>query len=92
MEWLIPVAITFVIGVLVGALVKQGLKLLIGLIALIGVLSAAGYVGVPGVKEIFDRGMEQFPKLFGEAQTWFNMLPFGSISFLLGLALGFWKG
>ena len=86
--WLIPVALPFIIGLLVGAIVKKGFKLLIVVVALIIVLVATGVLSLT-FTSLFDDAMKFLPKLYDVGHGWLNVLPYSSVAFLIGLALGF---
>jgi uncharacterized membrane protein (Fun14 family) len=86
--WLIPVALPFIIGLLVGAIVKKGFKLLIAVVALIIVLVVTGVLSLT-FTGLFDEAMKFLPKLYDVGHGWLNALPYSSVAFLIGLALGF---
>jgi uncharacterized membrane protein (Fun14 family) len=86
--WLIPIVMPFIIGLLVGAIIRKGLKLLIIVVALIIVLVATGVLSVT-FTGLFDEAMKFLPKLYDVGSGWLNVLPYSSITFLIGLALGF---
>jgi uncharacterized membrane protein (Fun14 family) len=85
--WLIPVVLPFIIGLLVGVIVKKGFKLLIVVVALIIVLVATGILAVT-FTGLFDQAMKFLPKLYDTGHGWLNVLPYSSVAFLIGLALG----
>jgi len=86
--WLIPVVLPFIVGLLVGAIVKKGFKLLIAVVALIIVLVATGILSLT-FTGLFDEVMKFLPKLYDVGIGWLNVLPYSSVAFLIGLALGF---
>jgi uncharacterized membrane protein (Fun14 family) len=86
--WLIPVVLPFIIGLLVGVVVKKGLKLLIAVAALLIVLVATGVLSV-SFSGLYDQAMKFLPKLYNAGHGWLNVLPYSSVAFLVGLALGF---
>ena len=86
--WLIPVVLPFIIGLLVGVVIRKGLKLLIAVIVLIIVLVATGVLSLT-FAGLFDEAMKFLPKLYDIGSGWLNVLPYSSIAFLIGLALGF---
>jgi len=85
--WLIPVVLPFIIGSLVGVVVKKGLKLLIAVAALLIVLVATGVLSV-SFSGLYDQAMKFLPELYNAGHGWLNVLPYSSIAFLVGLALG----
>jgi len=86
--WLIPVVLPFIIGLLVGAIVKKGFKLLIAVVALIIVLVATGILSLT-FTGLFDEAMKFLPKLYDAGAGWLNILPYSTITFVIGLVLGF---
>jgi len=89
-SWLVPIVVPFVIGLLVGAAVKHALKLIFILIALVAVLVFTGVISL-SFSDLWTRALNSLPQLFG-AGTALNLLPYTSISFLVGLAIGLLKG
>lgn len=87
--WIIPVVLPFVIGLLVGAVIKKALKLIILVVVLIVVLVATGILSVT-FGDLFSQAMKILPKLYDLGLGWLNVLPYSSVSFLAGLALGLW--
>jgi uncharacterized membrane protein (Fun14 family) len=86
--WLIPVVMPFIIGLLLGIVVKKGLKLLIAIVALVIVLIATGVLSLT-FTGLFDDAMKFLPMLYDVGSGWLNVLPYSSVAFLIGLALGF---
>jgi uncharacterized membrane protein (Fun14 family) len=86
--WIVPVVLPFIIGLLVGVIVKKGLKLLIAVAALIVVLIATGILGLT-FSDVFDQAMQFLPKLYDVGRGWLEVLPYTSIAFVIGAVLGF---
>jgi uncharacterized membrane protein (Fun14 family) len=89
--WLVPILIPLVIGLLAGVIIRKTLKLVISVAALIIILVATGYISFT-FSDIFDRAMDTLPSIFENGQSALNILPYSSTAFLIGLALGLWKG
>ncbi len=89
--WIVPFVLPFVIGIILGAIIRRAARLILLVVALIIVLSAAGYVSV-SMKEIYNRALEILPRLIDTGEGFKDALPYTSTAFLLGLALGLWKG
>lgn len=89
--WIVPIVAAFIIGLLVGAIIKKVFNLMVLLVALIIVLVATGALSL-SFHDLFDKAMEILPKLYDAGSGWINVLPYTSVSFLLGLAIGLWKG
>lgn len=87
--WLFPIIMPFIIGLLVGTIVKRTVKLVIAIAALIIVLVATGAISLT-FQDIFDKAMDFLPKLTGGGLI--GALPWSSVAFLVGLALGLWRG
>ena len=85
--WLIPVVLPFIIGLLVGAVIKRALKLLILVVVLVIVLVATGILSLT-FSGLFAEAMKFLPKLYDLGHGWLNVLPYSSIAFLIGIALG----
>ncbi|MEM3402115.1 MAG: hypothetical protein QXT22_01370 [Candidatus Hadarchaeales archaeon] len=89
--WLLPIAVPFIIGLLVGAVVKKAVKLLIAVVALVVVLIATGAISLR-FQDIYSKAMEFLPKIYESGSAVVNVLPYSSAAFLIGLAIGLWKG
>jgi uncharacterized membrane protein (Fun14 family) len=85
--WIVPVVLPFIIGLLVGAVIKRALKLLVLVVALVIVLVATGILSVT-FSGFFAEIMKVLPMLYGLGHSWLNILPYSSVAFLIGLALG----
>jgi uncharacterized membrane protein (Fun14 family) len=87
--WLVPVVLPFIVGLLVGAVIKKALKLLILVVALVIILVATGIISVT-FSGLFSEAMKFLPELYNAGHGWLNVLPYSSVAFLIGLALGLW--
>ena len=90
--FLVAAILPLVLGFIVGMIVKRVLKLGIAIAALIIILIVLGIV-TPGqilnpLLSLFKSGSS----LSSEAQRLAGYLPYSSVTFLIGLALGFLKG
>ncbi|MCJ7767808.1 hypothetical protein MUP79_05420 [Candidatus Bathyarchaeota archaeon] len=85
--WLVPVVLPLIIGLLVGAIIKKGLKLLVVVAALIIVLVATGILSLT-ISGLYAAAMQFLPRLYDLGHGWLNVLPYSSVAFLVGLALG----
>jgi len=86
--WLVPIILPFIIGLLVGAVIKKGLKFLVLIVALVIVLVVTGILSVT-FSGLYAQAMQFLPKLYDVGHGWLNVLPYSSITFLIGLVLGF---
>ncbi len=89
--WLVPVVIPLVIGLLVGAIIRRTLKLVMTVGALVIVLVALGFISLT-FQDIYDSAMEVLPSVINTGQGVLDALPYSSTAFLIGVALGLWKG
>jgi len=89
--WIVPIAVPFIIGLLVGAAIKRALKLIMIIVALVIVLVATGALSL-AFSDIYDKAMEFLPTLVDLGGGLKDVLPYSSVSFLIGLALGLWRG
>lgn len=89
--WIVPVVIPFIIGLLVGFIVKRTVKWIFCVVALVLVLAATGYVSFT-FQDIYDNAMKFLPKIIETGTGLKDVLPYSSATFLIGLALGLWKG
>jgi len=87
LAWIVPLVIPFIIGLLVGFIVRRTTKLVFCVVALGIVLVVTGYVSF-AFPDIYGKAMEFLPIII----EGLNILPYSSAMFLIGLALGLWKG
>ena len=90
--WIIPLAVPFLIGLISGVIVKRALKLILAIIVLIIILAVIGYVQFPSTEAFLKDALTYLPQIQQKAGPLINILPYTSASFLIGLALGLWKG
>ncbi len=86
--WIIPIVLPLIIGLLVGAIIKKGFKLLMLVVVLVIVLIATGALSLT-FSDVFTEAMKFLPKLYDVGEGWLNVLPYSTITFLIGLVLGF---
>jgi len=82
----------FIIGVLVGALVKRILSVGLLLIALIIVMAALGYLSPQQVTAFLQQLGYAANQALAYAAKIKEVVPYSSLAFLIGLAIGLWKG
>ena len=90
LAWLVPTILPLVIGLLVGAIIKRTLKLVFAVVALVIVLVAFGAISIT-FSDVFSRSLDILPNLINTGRSVFDVLPYSSVSFLIGLAIGLWK-
>lgn len=89
--WIVPVWMPFLIGLLVGVVVKKTIKLLFAIGALLILLVLTGYLSLT-YQDVFDQAMKFLPKIIPAGSGFFEILPYSTSTFLIGLAVGLWKG
>jgi hypothetical protein len=70
-------------------------KLGLAIISLVGLLVATGYINLTlsdSNKTTIYRAFSQAPAIASQASSLANILPITSAAFLIGLAIGIWKG
>jgi uncharacterized membrane protein (Fun14 family) len=83
------------IGFLVGVVLKKTVKLGLAILSLVGLLVATGYINLQlsdSSKTTIYRVVSQVPTAASQASAVATILPITSAAFLVGLALGIWKG
>ncbi len=85
----------FIIGLLLGVIVKRVLKLALALVALVVMLVVTGYLNfalsVPTAVTIY-RVFSMAPQAVSVGAELGGLLPISSAAFLIGAAIGLWKG
>jgi uncharacterized membrane protein (Fun14 family) len=86
---------TFIIGILLGVIVKRAIKLALAIVSLVVLLAVTGYLNLawstPSAKTIyyvFNGAQPVASQAIGLA----SLLPISSATFLIGAAIGLWKG
>ncbi len=86
---------TFIIGVLLGVIIKRTLKLALAVVALGVLLATTGFLNFalsePTATTIY-RVFREAPQVATQAAELARLLPISSAAFLIGAAIGFWKG
>lgn len=91
LAWIVPVVVPFIIGLLVGFIVKRTTKLVFCVVALVIILVVTGYVSFT-FQDVYEKAMEFLPTIIEMGGGLKNILPYSCMMFLIGLALGLWKG
>ncbi|HLC10692.1 MAG TPA: FUN14 domain-containing protein [Candidatus Bathyarchaeia archaeon] len=86
---------TFIIGILLGVIIKRAFKLALAIVALVVLLAVTGYLNLawsmPSANTIyyvFNGAQPVASQAIGLA----SLLPISSATFLAGAAIGLWKG
>jgi len=83
------------IGFLVGVVLKKTVKLGLAILSLVGLLVATGYINLQlsnSSKTTIYRAVSLIPTAASQASAAASILPITSAAFLVGLAIGIWKG
>lgn len=91
LAWLVPIVAPFLIGLFVGVIVRKSVKIVFPIVALLIILVATGYITL-SFQDVFDKAMSLLPQFIDTGRGFLDVLPYSSASFLVGLALGLWKG
>jgi len=92
MEQLVAFVGPFVVGLLVGVLAKRVLSVALILIALFMVLAAIGYMSPEQVTGLLQQLGYAAKDALDNAMKIKDAVPYSSVAFLIGLAIGLWKG
>jgi len=86
---------TFIIGILLGVIIKRAIKLALAIVSLVVLLAVTGYFNLawstPSANTIyyvFNGAQPVASQAIGLA----SLLPISSATFLIGAAIGLWKG
>ena len=89
--WIIPVIVPLIVGLLVGLIVKHSIKLMSAITALVILLVFSGVISI-AYQDLFDQSLKLFPRIISTGSGLVDVLPYSSLTFIIGLALGLWKG
>jgi uncharacterized membrane protein (Fun14 family) len=92
LEQIIQLVGPFVVGLLVGVLVKRIVSVAVVLAALFIALVALGYTSPQQVTQILQQIGYSAKDAVTTAMNLKNAVPYSSLAFLIGLAIGLWKG
>src|SRR5436309_13523482 len=86
---------TFIIGILLGVIIKRVFKLAMSIVAFVVLLAFTGYLNlawsVPSATSVY-YVFNQAQPVAGQAVGLTSLLPISSVTFLAGAAIGLWKG
>jgi hypothetical protein len=89
--WIIPLIIPFIIGLLVGVIIKQSIKLIFSVAALVAILVFTGYISLT-FQDVLNQALNYLPAIIKIGTRIMDLLLYATTTFLIGLALGLWKG
>jgi hypothetical protein len=86
---------TFIIGILLGVIIKRAIKLALAIVALLALLAVTGYLNLawttPSINTIYYVFNGAQP-IASQAVGLASLLPISSATFLAGAVIGLWKG
>jgi hypothetical protein len=92
LEQVIQLVGPFVVGLLVGVLAKRIVSVAVALAALFIALTALGYMSPQQVAQILQQIGYSAKDAVATAMNLRNAIPYSSLAFLIGLAIGLWRG
>ena len=90
--FLVAAIVPLILGFIVGVIIRSALKIGIAIAVLIVILIAAGFLSPNQVLQPLLSIVKSGPDLVTYAQRVAGYLPYSSLTFLIGLAVGLWKG
>ncbi|MEM2093841.1 MAG: hypothetical protein QXI32_00920 [Candidatus Bathyarchaeia archaeon] len=88
--WIVPVVIPLLIGLLVGYIVKHTIKLAFALVALVILLVFTGFISIT-YGDVFDQALKLLPKIIETGSGLINLLPYSTVTFIIGFVVALWK-
>ena len=89
--WIVPIIVPLIIGLLVGFIVKRTLELMTTVVALVFLLVFFGVISI-SYQNVFDQALNFLPRIIETGSGFMDILPYSSLTFIIGLVLGLWKG
>lgn len=90
--FLVAAVLPLILGFIVGVIIRSALKIGIAIAVIIVLLIAAGIITPDQVLKPLLSIVKSGPSLESYAQRVAGYLPYSSLTFLIGLAVGLWKG
>ena len=90
--FLVAAILPLIIGFIVGVIVRSALKIGIAIAALVVILIALGIVSPDQILQPLLSVVKSGPALAADAQRLAGYLPYSSLTFVIGLAIGLLKG
>ena len=90
--FLVAAIVPLILGFIVGVIIRSALKIGIAIAVLIILLIAVGIISPGQVLQPLLSIVKSGPDLVTYAQRVAGYLPYSSLTFLIGLAVGLWKG
>ena len=90
--FLVAAIVPIILGFIVGVIIRSALKIGIAIAVIILILIAAGVISPDQVLKPLLSAVKSGPSLVPYAQRVASYLPYSSLTFIIGLAIGLWKG
>jgi len=90
--FLVAAILPLIIGFIVGVIAKSALKIGIALAVLVLILIAVGIITPNQVLQPLISLVKSGSTISSDAQRLADYLPYSSLTFLIGLGVGLWKG
>jgi len=90
--FLIAAIVPLILGFIVGVIIRSAIKIGIALAVLIILLIAVGIITPSQVLQPLLSIVKSGPSLASYAQRVAGYLPYSSLTFIIGMAVGLWKG
>jgi uncharacterized membrane protein (Fun14 family) len=90
--FLVAAILPLILGFIVGVILKSALKIGIALVLLVIILIALGIISPDQVLKPLLSLVSSGGTLSSDVQRLAGFLPYSSLTFIIGLAVGFWKG
>lgn len=91
-SFIVAALVPLVLGFIVGLIIRSALKIGIAIAIIIVILIAAGILSPGQVLQPLLSLVKSGPSLVPYAQRIAGYLPYSSLTFILGLLVGLWKG
>ncbi len=88
--WLAPIVLPFLIGLVFGAIVKRTAKLTLLLMMLVVLLTVTGSLSI-SFSDLYEKAMDFLPNILDTGEALKDIIPYSSVSFIVGMLLGMWK-
>jgi uncharacterized membrane protein (Fun14 family) len=88
----IQLVVAFLLGLLIGFLVRNVIKIGLILLAIVIILIVAGYVTPTQVESLINSTLANFHSYVSSGQNYLSYLPYNSLAFVIGFIIGLVKG
>ncbi|WP_187152660.1 hypothetical protein [Acidianus manzaensis] len=89
---IISIIVSFVLGLLIGLLIRKVIQVGLIILAIIIILIAIGAISPSTVEHALITLGQEASKAQGEASTYIKLLPYNTITFIIGFVIGLVKG